>query len=208
MWRDVPCTSRKVQSGNRRPCPCRSKSEAGGTAMRAGGRLCTWTPPSPLSAPLPPTAPSSGAYPLTPHFLPCGAVAPQANRGTRCHGLGGQGARQPSLRSGRLRRPARAEQDNSRRHTPCPQCLLLVRRAGASLLAANAQIPPMAASRCFGGQVNCPRRRRTPPRPNKSPCVAGKVGAADCLPPFLRPSSRQSHAPDGCSSLRTISAGV
>ena len=36
--------------------------------------------------------------------------------------------------------------------------------------------PRPAASRCFGGQVNCPRRRRTPPRPNKSPCVAGKVG--------------------------------
>ena len=31
---------------------------------------------------------------------------------------------------------------------------------------------------------------------------------ADSLPPFLRPSSRQSHAPDGCSSLRPISAGV
>jgi len=52
--------------------------------------------------------PSSGAYPLTTDCPPCGAVAPR----TMCHGLGGQGARQPSLRSGRLRRPARAEWDS------------------------------------------------------------------------------------------------
>ena len=58
-----------------------------------------------LTAPFPPTAPASGTYPLTPVFLPCGAVAPLAGRGIMCHGIGGQGAWQPSLRSGRLRRP-------------------------------------------------------------------------------------------------------
>ena len=34
--------------------------------------------PRPLSAPFPPTAPTSGAYPLSPDFLPCGAVAPRS----------------------------------------------------------------------------------------------------------------------------------
>ena len=103
-------------------------------ALRAGGRLCTWTHPRPFSAPFPPTAPTSGAYPLTPDCPSCGAVAPQTNRGIMCHGLGGQGAWQPSLRSGRLRRPARAEWDNSRRRTPCPQCLDTTSKAGGSLL--------------------------------------------------------------------------
>ncbi len=131
-------TSRALLLGIRRPQLCRSKSAARRAALRAGGRLCTWTHPRPFSAPFPPTAPTSGAYPLSPVFLPCGAVAPRSGRGIRCCGLGGQGARQPSLRSGRLWRPARAEQDNSRRHTPCPQCLLLVRRGGRSLLVVHA----------------------------------------------------------------------
>ena len=162
------CTSRKAQSGIRRPWHCRSKSADCRTAMRAGGRLCTWTHARPFSAPFPPTAPSSGAYPLTPDCPPCGAVAPRSNRGIRCHGIGGQGAWQPSLRSGRLRRPARAEWDNSRRRTPCPHCLMLNRRGRRCLLVVTAQSHPLAASRCFGGQINCPRRRRTPPRPLSS----------------------------------------
>ena len=32
----------------------------------------------PLSPPFPPTAPSSGAYPLFPVFLPCGSAAPRS----------------------------------------------------------------------------------------------------------------------------------
>ena len=84
-------------------------------AVSAHGRIAR-----PFSAPFPPTAPSSGAYPLTPVFLPCGAVASRTGRGIMCHGIGGQGAWQPSLRSGRLRRPARAEWDNSRRRTALP----------------------------------------------------------------------------------------
>ncbi len=127
-------TSRTLLLGIRRPCPCRSSVTARLAALRAGSRLCTWTHPRPFSAPFPPTAPSSGAYPLTPVFLPCGAVAPLAGRGIMCHGLGGQGAWQPSLRSGRLRRPARAEWDNSRRRTPCPQCLVVTSKASGSLL--------------------------------------------------------------------------
>ena len=107
-------------------------------ALRAGSRLCTWTHPRPFSAPFPPTAPMNGAYPLSPDCPPCGAVAPQANRGIMCHGIGGHGARQPSLRSGRLRRPARAEWDNSRRRTPCPQCLDINNRASCSLLVIHA----------------------------------------------------------------------
>ena len=41
---------------------------------------------SPLSAPFPPTAPTSGAYPLSPVFLPCGSVAPRAGMGVLCRG--------------------------------------------------------------------------------------------------------------------------
>ena len=69
----------------------------------------------------------------------CGSLA---GRGIMCHGIGGQGAWQPSLRSGRLRWPARAEWDNSRRKsmchwhisTPCPQCRVVASKAGGSLL--------------------------------------------------------------------------
>ncbi len=48
--------------------------------------------------------------------------------------IGGQGAWQPSLRSGRLRRPARAVRDSSRRRTPCPQCLDVTSWASRCLL--------------------------------------------------------------------------
>ena len=148
------------------------------------------------------------AYPLTPDCPPCGAVAPQANRGIMCHGIGGQGAWQPSLRSGRLRRPARAEWDNSRRRTPCPQCLVLVRRGRRCLLVVTAQSHPVAASRCFGGQVNCPRRRRTPPRPLSSrgeapPSIRG--GQSASIPAAFQSSVSYW---GGCSGLRTISARV
>ena len=81
-WR----TSRRSHRGIRRPCRCRSSVVALWAALRAGGRLCTWTHPRPLSAPFPPTAPTSGAYPLSPDFLPCGAVAPRAGMGVLCRG--------------------------------------------------------------------------------------------------------------------------
>ena len=149
MWRDVPCTSRKVQSGIRRPWRCRSSVAGWGTALRAGSRLCTWTHPRPFSAPFPPTAPTSEAYPLSPVFLPCGAVAPRSGRGIMCRKIGGQGAWQPSLRSGRLWRPARAERDSSRRHTTCPQCLGVASWAICSLLVVHAY---GFVSVCSGGR--------------------------------------------------------
>jgi len=149
-------TSRAIRSGYRRPCPCRSSETTRRAALRAGSRLCTWTQPRPFYAPFPPTAPSSGAYPLTPVFLPCGAVAPRTGRGIMCHGIGGQGAWQPSLRSGRLRRPARAEWDNSRRRTPCPQCLVLVRRGRRCLLVVTALSHPLAVSRPLSSRGEAP----------------------------------------------------
>ncbi len=157
MWRDVPCTSRKVQSGIRRPWRCRSSVAGWGTALRAGGRLCTWTHPRPFSAPFPPTAPTSGAYPLSPVFLPCGAVAPRSGRGIMCRRIVGQGAWQPSLRSGRLWRPARAERDSSRRHTTCPQCLVLTSEDGGSLLVGSAY---SVCVRLLGWTENRPLRSR------------------------------------------------
>ncbi len=52
-------------------------SKAGGTKGR-GPSLHMDAGARPFSAPFPPTAPTSGAYPLTPDFLPCGAVAPRS----------------------------------------------------------------------------------------------------------------------------------
>ena len=158
--------------------------------------------------PLSPYGHDRRGLPSFPRMSALRCCSSSVRRGIMCCGIGGQGAWQPSLRSGRLRRPARAEQDNSRRRTSCPQCLMPVRRAGASLLAANAQIPPMAASRCFGGQVNCPRRRRTPPRPLSSrgeapPSIRGGLSAS--IPAAFQSSVSCWY---GRSGLRTISAPV
>jgi len=161
-----------------------------------------------LTAPFPPTAPSSGAYPLTPDCPPCGAVAPRTNRGIMCHGLGGQGARQPSLRSGRLRRPARAEWDNSRRRTPCPHCLVLHSGAYGSLLVVSALSHPWRRPFALVDTYQRPRRRRTPPHPHKSPCVAEKEGAADSPAPFMRRSGRQSPALTGAQVFALFPRGL
>ena len=80
-------------------------------------------------------------------------------------------------------------------------------------------IPPIAVSRCFvgmdagadlatGTNCPCPRRRRTLPRPNKSTCVAGKEGAADCPAPFLRRSGRQSPALTGAQVFALFPRGL
>jgi len=150
LW-DVLRTSRSVRSGHRRPQPCRSKSAARRAALRAGGRLCTWTHPASTLRPLSPYGPDKRGLPSYPRFPALRCCGSSVRRGIRCCGIGGQGARQPSLRSGRLWRPARAEQDNSRRHTPCPQCLLLVRRGGKKPASRSCVISPIAVSRCFGG---------------------------------------------------------
>ena len=148
--------------------------------------------------PLSPTAPSSGAYPLTPVFLPCGAVAPRTGRGIMCHGLGGQGAWQPSLRSGRLRRPARAEWDNSRRRTPCPHCLMLNRRGMGSLLVVHAY---SVCVRLLGWAGNLPTSQQT-----LSVFEDGR--RSDCAAPFLRRSSRQSPAPAGAQVFALFPQGL
>ena len=88
--------------------------------------------------PLSPYGHDRRGLPSFPRMSALRCCSSSVRRGIMCCGIGGQGAWQPSLRSGRLRRPARAEQDNSRRRTPCPQCRFVVRRAGASLLAAHA----------------------------------------------------------------------
>ena len=68
--------------------------------------------------------------------------------------------------------------------------------------------PPMAASHCFGGQINCPRRRRTPPRPLSSRVEIDQSirgGQSDFIPAAFQSSVSSPH---GCSGLRTISARV
>lgn len=206
MWRDVRTHLPRVTARHPQAAALSVKigSKAGGTKGR-GPSL--HVDASRVHSPPP--------FPRFPALRCCGS---SVRRGIRCCGLGGQGARQLSLRSGRLWRPARAEQDNSRRHTPCPQCLLLVRR-GEKPASRSCVIPPIAQFRCFGGhgrwrrpcsrhQLSMSTSQKNTAPPNKRLCVAGKVGAADSPALFLRRSSRQSHAPDGGSSLRTISAGV
>ena len=117
------------------------------------------SPYGPVQRGLPP-------YPRLPALRCCGS---SVRRGIMCHGLGGQGAWQPSLRSGRLRRPARAEWDNSRRRTPCPQCLVLVRSGRRCLLVVTAQSHPLAASRCFGGHLAASTSQKNTAPPCKKP---------------------------------------
>jgi len=178
------------------PLSCIRGSEGGGTEGREPSlhvdTKCL------LTAPFPPTAPSSGAYPLTPDFLSCGAVAPRSGRGIMCHGIGGQGAWQPSLRSGRLRRPARAEWDNSRRRTPCPHCLMLNRRGRGSLLVVHAY---SICVQLLGWSGNLPTSQQT-----LSVFEFGR--RSDCTASFLRRSSRQSPAPAGAQVFALFPQGL
>ena len=70
--------------------------------------------------PLSPYGPDKRGLPSYPRFPALRCCGSSVRRGIRCCGIGGQGAWQPSLRSGRLWRPARAEQDSSRRRTSLP----------------------------------------------------------------------------------------
>ena len=107
--------------------------------------------------PLSPYGPDKRGLPSFPRFPALRCCGSSVRRGIRCCGLGGQGAWQPSLRSGRLRRPARAEWDNSRRRTPCPHCLMLVRRI---VEACSSFMRIRFVSGCSGGQETCPLRSR------------------------------------------------
>ena len=113
-------TSRSLPSGHRRPQPCRSKSVACGAALRAGSRHSHMAASASILRPLSPYGPDKRGLPSFPRFPALRCCGSSVRRGIRCCGLGGQGAWQPSLRSGRLRRPARAEWDNSRRRTALP----------------------------------------------------------------------------------------
>ena len=125
-------------------------------------------------------------------------MAPRSNRGIRCHGLGGQGAWQPSLRSGRLRRPARAEWDNSRRRTPCPHCLMLTRWSSGSLLVVHAYL---VCVRLLGWTGALSTSQQT---------LSGFEGGrrSDCAAPFLRRSSRQSPAITGAQVFALFPRGL
>lgn len=92
-------------------------SKAGGTEGRE--RLCTWTHPRPFSAPFPLRLRQAGP-PSFPRMSALRCFSSSVRQGILCCEIGGKGAWQPSLRSGRLRRPVRAEQDNSRRRTSLP----------------------------------------------------------------------------------------
>lgn len=114
-----------------------------------------------------------------------------------CHEIGGQGAWQPSLRSGRLRWPARAEWDNSRRRTPCPQCLVLVRRTSACLLVVSAY---SVCVQLLGWTHPHPLHSRHFPL-----LMAGGGGQSGSIPAAFQSSGS---SPRGRSGLRTISARV
>ena len=166
--------------------------------MRAGGRLCTWTHCASILRPLSPYGHGKhglSPYPRLPALRCCGS---SVRRGIRCHGIGGQGAWQPSLRSGRLRRPARAEWDNSRRRTPCPHCLMLTRWSSGSLLVVYAY---SVCVRLFGWTGNMPASQQT-----LSVSLGGR--RSDCAAPFLRRSSRQSPAPAGAQVFALFPQGL
>ncbi len=133
-WR----TSRALQSSHRRPWRCRG---AGGSLVdgtEGRGPSLHMDASASILRPLSPYGPDGRGLPSFPRFPVLRCCGSSARRGIMCCGIGGQGAWQPSLRSGRLRRPARAEQDSSRRRTPCPQCLEFSSGAGGSLLVVSA----------------------------------------------------------------------
>ena len=110
-------------------------SEAGGTEGREPSLHMDAS--ASILRPLSPYGPDERGLPSFPRLSAlrcCGSSGEQGNNVPRDRGIGGQGARQPSLRSGRLRRPASKEWDNSRRRTPCPQCLVVTSKASGSLL--------------------------------------------------------------------------
>ena len=93
--------------------------------------LCAPSPPGPLTPHALQTAPALAERlrdgPAWVYLRPTVSASLSALRGRfraggiRCDGMGERGLRLPSLRSGRLRRPARAESDNSRRRTLLPR---------------------------------------------------------------------------------------
>ena len=134
MWRDVLAhlpreTSRHPQAV---PLSFIPNSQKDGTAGREPS-LHVDASASTLR-PLSPYGSVKRGLPSFPRFSALRFCSSSVRRGILCRGIGGQRAWQPSLRSGRLRRPARAERDNSRRRTPCPQCRVVASKAGGSLL--------------------------------------------------------------------------
>ncbi len=99
--------------------------------------------------PLSPYGPDERGLPSFPRFPALRCCGSSVRWGIMCRKIGGQGAWQPSLRSGRLWRPARAERDSSRRHTTCPQCLGVTSWATCSLLVVHAY---GFVSVCSGGR--------------------------------------------------------
>ncbi len=83
-------------------------------AVSARGRGCVHSPP-----PFPLRPRPAGPTPFPPFSCPA-VLWLLGQEQEYCAADRGQGAWQPSLRSGRLRRPARAVRDSSRRRTPCP----------------------------------------------------------------------------------------
>ncbi len=166
--------------------------------------------------PLSPYGPDRRGLPSFPRMSALRCCSSSVRRGIMCCGIGGQGAWQPSLRSGRLRRPASKEQDNSRRRTPCPQCRDVTSWANSSLLV---DTPDWFVSACSGGQPRRPLRSRHFPLlmeraqnlvtgsliQQARPCPVNRGGLSASIPAAFQ-SSVSSH--DGCSGLHTISAMV
>ena len=148
--------------------------------------------------PLSPYGPDQRGLPPYPRFPALRCCGSSVRRGIRCCGLGGQGAWQPSLRSGRLRRPARAEWDNSRRRTPCPHCLVLTSWSSGSLLVVHAYL---VCVRLLGWTGALSTSQQT-----LSVFEGGR--RSDCMAPFLRGCWSSVSCLCGCSGLRTISAQV
>ena len=150
--------------------------------------------------PLSPYGPDQRGLPSFPRFSALRFCSSSVRRGILCRGIGGQRAWQPSLRSGRLRRPARAERDNSLCPSMCHWHISIPALNAAwwpqRLVAACSSLvrfPPMAACLSFGGQgrlwrpltvTNCPCPRRKAHRPALYPVrkkLTSQAGRTVCL---------------------------
>ena len=134
MWRDVRTHLPRVTARHPQAAALSVKigSKAGGTKGRGPSlHVDASRVHSPPPFPLRPR--QAGPTPFPPFSCPAVLLLLGQEWGLVPR-IGGQGAWQPSLRSGRLRRPARAVRDSSRRRTPCPQCLDVTSWASRCLL--------------------------------------------------------------------------
>ena len=162
MWRDVRTHLPRVTARHPQAAALSVKSgnKAGGTEGREPSLHMDAS--ASILRPLSPYGPVQRGLPSYPRFPALRCCGSSVRRGILCCGIGGQGARQPFGRT-----TAASESGAGSLAPPysLPSVPCASQKGWKMPARRSCVIPPMAASHCFGGQVNCPRRRRTPPRP-------------------------------------------